>query len=71
MPPEQQPYGYGTPPPPAGPPPAPVVNAFRLMLVSAALGVISLVVALGTKSSLRATIRDKYPDTPQNSSPTR
>jgi hypothetical protein len=56
------PAGYGAPPPPAGPPPSSVVNATRLMFVSAALGVIGLIVLLASKSSLRDQIAKKNPD---------
>lgn len=53
---------YGAPPTPAGPPPPSVVNATRLMFVSAALGVIGLIVLLASKSSLRDQIAKKNPD---------
>jgi hypothetical protein len=56
MPPAQ--YGATTP---AGPPPQPVTNAVRLMLVSAALGIIGLIVLITTKGSLRTAIADKNP----------
>jgi hypothetical protein len=54
--------GYGAPPSPAGPPPPSVVNATRLMFVSAALGVIGLIVLLASKNSLRDQISKKNPD---------
>ncbi len=53
--------GYGAPPAPAGPPPSSVVNATRLMFVSAALGLIGLIVLLASKSSLRDQIAKKNP----------
>jgi hypothetical protein len=55
------PPAYGQPPVPFGPAPASVVNAVRLMFVAAALGLVSLVVALSTKSTLRADIANKNP----------
>ncbi len=39
-----------------GPAPAPVLNAVRLMLARAALGVVSVLVVLATKDTLRAEI---------------
>jgi hypothetical protein len=61
--------GYGAMPPaeygqpvPVGPPPSSVMNAVRLMFVAAALGVVSLIVALSTKSTLRTAIVKKNPD---------
>lgn len=57
-----QPAGYGAPPPPAGPPPSSVVNATRLMFVSAALGVIGLIVLLASKNSLRDQVAKKNPE---------
>lgn len=56
------PAEYGAPPRPVGPPPSSVVNATRLMFVSAALGVIGLIVLLASKSSLRDQIAKKNPD---------
>jgi hypothetical protein len=52
---------YGAPPAPVGPPPSSVVNATRLMFVSAALGVIGLIVLLASKSSLRDQVAKKNP----------
>jgi hypothetical protein len=61
--------GYGAMPPaeygqraPIGKAPSTVVNAVRLMFVSAAIGVVSLIVALSTKSTIRAKIAKKNPD---------
>ncbi|HEY5200434.1 MAG TPA: hypothetical protein VIJ31_05935, partial [Acidothermaceae bacterium] len=61
--------GYGamppaqySPPVPVGPAPSSVVNAVRLMFVAAVLGLVSLVVALSTKSTLRADIAKKNPN---------
>jgi hypothetical protein len=61
--------GYGAMPPavygqpePVGPAPSSVMYAVRLMFVAAALGLVSLVVALSTKSTLRAAIAKKNPD---------
>jgi len=61
--------GYGAMPPAeygqpvvVGPAPSSVVNAVRLMFVAAVLGLVSLVVALSTKSTLRADIAKKNPD---------
>lgn len=61
--------GYGAMPPaeygqpvPVGPAPSSVVNAVRLMFVAAAFGLISLVVALSTKNTLRAAIAKKNPN---------
>jgi len=45
-----------------GPAPSSVMNAVRLMFVAAALGVVSLIVALSTKSTLRSAIVKKNPD---------
>jgi len=45
-----------------GPAPQSVVLAVRLMFVAAVLGLVSLVVALSTKSTLRADIAKKNPD---------
>jgi hypothetical protein len=60
--------GYGAMPPaeygqrvPIGPAPSSVVNAVRLMFVAAALGLVSLIVAFSTKSTLRADIAKKNP----------
>ena len=57
-----QPAGYGAPPPPVGPAPSSVVNATRLMFVSAALGVIGLIVLLASKNSLRDQVAKKNPE---------
>jgi hypothetical protein len=61
--------GYGAMPPaeygqpiPVGPAPSSVVNAVRLMLVTAALGVVGLIVALSTKSTIKSKIAAKNPD---------
>jgi hypothetical protein len=61
--------GYGAMPPaeygqpvPVGPAPTPVLTAVRLMFVAAALGVVSLIVALSTKNTIRTKIADKNPD---------
>jgi hypothetical protein len=60
--------GYGSMPPaeygqqvPVGPAPSSVMYAVRLMFVAAALGGVSLIVALSTKSTLRADIAKKNP----------
>jgi len=45
----------------AGPAPASVIHAVRLMFVGAALGVAYLVVVLSTRSTLRAAIAKKDP----------
>jgi hypothetical protein len=52
---------YAVPRGPVGPPPSSVVNATRLMFVSAALGVIGLIVLLASKSNLRDEIAKKNP----------
>ena len=52
---------YAAPRVPAGPPPSSVVNATRLMFVSAGLGVIGLIVLLASKSTLRDEIAKKNP----------
>jgi hypothetical protein len=61
--------GYGAMPPaeygqpaPVGPAPSTVVNAVRLMFVAAVIGLVSLIVALSTKSTLRTDIAKKNPD---------
>jgi hypothetical protein len=61
--------GYGAMPPaqygqpvPVGPAPSSVMYAVRLMFVAAAFGALSLIVALSTKSTLRANIAKKNPD---------
>jgi hypothetical protein len=61
--------GYGAMPPAeygqpvlVGPAPSSVMNAVRLMFVAATLGVVSLIVALSTKSTLRSAIVKKNPD---------
>jgi hypothetical protein len=56
------PAEYNTQPVPLGPAPSSVVNAVRLMFVAAALGVVSLIVALSTKNTIRTKIADKNPD---------
>jgi hypothetical protein len=53
---------YAVPRGPVGLPPSSVVNATRLMFVSAALGVIGLIVLLASKSNLRDQIAKKNPD---------
>jgi hypothetical protein len=61
--------GYGAPMPPdqsgpaapSGPLPSSVANATRLMIVSAALGVIGIVILVATKSRLRTAIAKKDP----------
>ncbi|MGI8578671.1 MAG: hypothetical protein ACR2KG_12345 [Nocardioidaceae bacterium] len=63
------PGGYGAPMPseqpmgaePVGPPPPPVTMAVRLMFITAALGVVSLIVLFLTKSSLKTAIRNSNP----------
>ena len=69
MPPAPAYGGYGSMPPAeygqpvvVGPAPSSVVNAVRLMFAAAVLGLVSLVVALSTKSTLRADIAKKNPD---------
>ena len=61
--------GYGAMPPaeygqpvPVGPAPASVVNAVRLMFVGAALTLVGFIVAISTKSTIRANIAKKNPD---------
>jgi hypothetical protein len=61
MPPAQYQYGVAAPVAPVGPPPQPVVNAARLMFLSAALSVIGLIVLFSSKDSLRAAIEKKNP----------
>jgi hypothetical protein len=56
------PAEYGQPPAPVGPPPSSVIYAVQLMYVAAAAGLVSLIVALSTKSTLRADIAKKNPD---------
>lgn len=46
---------------PTGPAPEPVVNAARLMWVSAALGVVGVIVLLFSKNSIRAAVLKKNP----------
>jgi hypothetical protein len=46
---------------PAGPPPSQVVNASRLLLASAGLGVIGIIVLLASKSTIRHAILKKNP----------
>lgn len=65
-------YGstYGTPMPPmqgfdaepAGPPPSSVKSAVRLLYISAALAVSSLVILLVSKNALRTALADRRPD---------
>ena len=61
-------YGSGAmpPPPDAGPAsqgtaPSTVINAVRLMYLSAVLGILGMVAALATMDSLRDSIRDSQP----------
>ncbi len=58
MPPAQ----YAAAPTPAGPPPKAVVNAFRIMIARAILGVLGLFIVVATKSSLRDAVAKKFPD---------
>jgi hypothetical protein len=44
-----------------GPPPAPVVNAFRAILVSVALSLIGVVVTLTSQDSIRAKLHEASP----------
>jgi hypothetical protein len=48
--------------PPQGQPPAPVVNAVRLMFVNAALSLIGLITLLATRDSLRTAVAKQNPD---------
>ena len=52
---------YATSTVPAGPAPKPVANAATLMLVSAALGLIGIIVLYANKSALRTAIIKKNP----------
>ncbi|MGH8889440.1 MAG: hypothetical protein ACRDV3_06715 [Acidothermaceae bacterium] len=52
---------YAQPMGPVGPAPKPVANAAMLMLVSAALGLIGVIVLYASKSSLRTAILKKNP----------
>jgi hypothetical protein len=63
-------YGaYGAMPPAeygqpvaVGPPPSSVLNAVRLMFVGAAFAVVSAIVAISTKSTIKSKIAAKNPD---------
>jgi len=45
-----------------GPPPSPVVNAFRLLLVQAALGLVNIVVALTTVDAIKEQVLKTSPE---------